>query len=69
MIDEDTFNLEVRKLLKTFGVAAQREIERAVDEAVAEGRLTGDEALSASIRLDVHGLDVSFTTEGEIRLS
>ena len=69
MLDEDTFNLEVRKLLKTFGVGAQREIEKAVDEAVAEGRLTGDETLSASIRLEVPDIDLSLTTEGEISLS
>lgn len=69
MLDEDTFNLEVRKLLKTFGVGAQREIEKAVDEALESGRLSGDEALSASIRLEITKLDLSFTTDGDIRLS
>ncbi|MFW6084105.1 MAG: DUF6494 family protein [Gemmatimonadota bacterium] len=69
MIDEDTFNLEVRKLLKTFGVGAQREIEKAVDEAVEGGRLTGDETLSASIRLEIPDVDLRFTTDGDIRLS
>jgi len=69
MLDEDTFNLEVRKLLKTFGVGAQREIEKAVDEALESGRLSGDEALSASIRLEIPKLDLSFTTDGDIRLS
>lgn len=69
MIDEDTFNLQVRKLLKTFGVGAQREIEKAVDDAVSAGRLTGGETLSASIRLEVPEIDLSFTSDGEIRLS
>lgn len=69
MINEDIFNLEVRKLLKTFGVGAQREIEKAVDDALDSGRLNGDETLSASIRLDVPALDLSFTTDGSIRLS
>lgn len=69
MIDEDTFNLQVRKLLKTFGVGAQREIEKAVDEAVEDGRLTGGETLSASIRLEIPELDLGFTTDGDIRLS
>lgn len=69
MIDEDTFNLEVRKLLKTFGVGAQREIEKAVDEAVEAGRLSGDEALSASIRLEIPEIDLRYTTEGDVRLS
>jgi hypothetical protein len=69
MLDEDTFNLEVRKLLKTFGVGAQREIEKAVDDALEDGRLSGDETLSASIRLEISGLDLHFTTDGEIALS
>jgi hypothetical protein len=69
MLDEDTFNLEVRKLLKTFGVGAQREIEKAVDEALESGHLSGDETLSASIRLEIPELDLRFTTDGDIRLS
>lgn len=69
MLDEDTFNLEVRKLLKTFGVGAQREIEKAVDEALESGRLSGDETLAASIRLEIPELDLSFTTDGDVRLS
>ncbi|MFW6083592.1 MAG: DUF6494 family protein [Gemmatimonadota bacterium] len=68
-MDEDTFNLEVRKLLKTFGVSAQREIERAVDEALEAGRLDGDAELGATIRLEIPSLDLNFTTEGSIGLS
>lgn len=68
-MDEDTFNLEVRKLLKTFGVSAQREIEKAVDEAIDAGRLDGEETLSASIRLEVPAVDLDVTTEGTIELS
>lgn len=69
MLDEDTFNLEVRKLLKTFGVGAQREIERAVDDALASGSLEGDETLSASIRLEIPDIGLEFDTEGDIRLA
>lgn len=69
MLDEDTFNLEVRKLLKTFGVGAQREIEKAVDDGLEAGRLSGDESLSATIRLAIPELSLEFTTEGEIALS
>ena len=68
-MDEDTFNLEVRKLLKTFGVSAQREIEKAVDAALESGRLEGDETLAASIRLDVPDIGLSHTTKGSIELS
>ena len=67
-MDEDTFNLEVRKLLKSFGISAQREIEKAVDDAIEAGRLGGDESLAASIRLDIPQLDLHFTTDGSIGL-
>ena len=33
---EDVFNTSIRKLLKEFGVTAQREIEKAVRQAVVE---------------------------------
>lgn len=69
MLDEDTFNFEVRKLLKTFGVGAQREIEKAVDDALEAGRLSGEQTLSASIRLEIPGLDLDFTTDGKVALS
>ena len=46
-MDEDRFNMSVRKFLKLVGVTSQREIENAVREAVKAGRLRGDEALQA----------------------
>jgi hypothetical protein len=36
---EDVFNTNIRKLLKEFGVTAQREIEKAVRQVVAKHRL------------------------------
>jgi hypothetical protein len=51
-MDEDRFNMEVRKFLKEVGVSAQREIERIVREGKVEGpelklrmTLTADNAL------------------------
>ena len=38
-MDEEALNTSVRKFLKTFGVTAQREIERAVRDAVSKGQL------------------------------
>lgn len=37
-MNEDAFNLSIRKFLKQFGVAAQREIERAVEQALVDGQ-------------------------------
>ena len=42
-MDEDRFNMSVRKFLKVVGVTSQREIEKAVHEAIQAGRLRGDE--------------------------
>jgi len=46
-MDEDAFNASIRKFLKTLGVTAQREIEKAVRQALADGKLKGNEKLSA----------------------
>jgi hypothetical protein len=35
-MQEDVFNTSIRKLLRQFGVTAQREIEKAVRQAVIE---------------------------------
>jgi hypothetical protein len=50
---EDVFNTSVRKLLKEFGVTAQREIDRAVRQAVAEHRLEGSERLPTTLTLSI----------------
>ncbi len=67
-MDEDALNMSVRKHLKTFGVTAQREIEKAVRDAVAAGRLAGDETLRVESVLRLQGTDLVVTVEGEIRL-
>ena len=40
-MNEETFNLQIRKFLKKVGVTSQREIEKAVRDAVASGALSG----------------------------
>ncbi len=67
-MNEDTFNMEVRKFLKKVGVTAQREIEQAVREAIAAGRIKGDEALSAKITLSIEELGLSHVIDGTIGL-
>ena len=41
-MNEDVFNMELRKLLKKVGVTSQREIEQAVRAALDSGTLTGN---------------------------
>jgi hypothetical protein len=68
-VDEDAFNLSVRKFLKQLGITAQRDIELGVRELVDEGRLQGDERLGARATVVVDGLDHEIVIEGEIALS
>ena len=49
-MNEDVFNTSIRKFLKTLGVTGQREIEKAVRQALADGKLKGNEKLSAQAR-------------------
>lgn len=67
--DEETFNLEVRKFLKKVGVNSQREMERAVREALAAGLLKGGETLRAEMTLSIPGIKLTYRIEDEIALS
>jgi hypothetical protein len=67
-MDEETFNLSIRKFLKMVGVNSQREIEQAVAKATAAGKLAGTEAFPAKVTLDIAGLQLHVTFDGEIRL-
>jgi hypothetical protein len=68
-VDEETFNMSVRKFLKTLGVTAQREIERAVREQLEAGELRGDETLDATATVAVRGLSRDVVVTGTIALS
>ena len=67
-MNEDVFNMEVRKCLKKVGVTSQREIERAVAEALKAGRLKGNERLRAAVTLRVEGLGLVREIDGTIAL-
>lgn len=67
--DEETFNLEVRKFLKKVGVNSQREIERAVHDALASGALKGGERLHAEVTLSVPGVKLTYRIDDEIALT
>jgi hypothetical protein len=68
-MDEEAFNLEVRKFLKRFGVTAQREIEKAVDAALKRRSLTGNEILKVDATLTIPGVLPQLHIDGEIALS
>jgi hypothetical protein len=67
-MNEDIFNMSVRKFLKKVGVTSQREIEKAVRDAVSSGRLAGSRTLPASMTLKVGQLDLTLEIDGDIEL-
>jgi hypothetical protein len=69
IVEEEVFNLEVRKFLKRFGVTAQREIERSVDAAIKSGALKGTETLPVHATLGIPGVLPELRIDGEIGLS
>jgi hypothetical protein len=68
-MDEEAFNLSVRRFLKKLGVTSQREIELAVRELVDAGSLKGDETLGARAVVTVDGVEREIVVEGDIALS
>jgi hypothetical protein len=67
-MDQETFNLSIRKFLKMVGVNSQREIEQAVQAAMQNGSLKGNEAFPARVTLEIPSLGVTVPFEGEIKL-
>ena len=68
-MDEEAFNLSVRRFLKKLGVTSQREIELAVRELLDAGKLSGNETLDARAVVTVDGLEREIVVTGEIALA
>jgi Family of unknown function (DUF6494) len=68
-VDEEAFNMSVRKFLKNLGVTAQREIELAVREQLDGGDLQGNETLDATATIKVEGLARDVVVTGRISLA
>jgi Family of unknown function (DUF6494) len=68
-MDEEVFNLSVRKFLKKLGVTAQREIELGVRDQIEQGRLEGGETLEATATVRVDGLEREILVSGRITLA
>lgn len=67
-MNEDVFNMSVRKFLKKVGVTSQREIELAVRAALDAGKLSGKEKLNAVVTLKIEGLELTEKIDGRIEL-
>ena len=67
-MNEEQFNMNLRKFLKKVGVTSQREIEQSVRDAIESGKLNGKETLKVTVKLEMNGVDLAETIDGEIGL-
>ena len=67
-MNEEVFNMQIRKFLKKVGVQSQREIEQAVKQSIEKGSLVGTEKLETSVLLEVPSIGLKLSIEGEIEL-
>ena len=67
-MDEEVFNMQIRKFLKNVGITSQREIESAVRAALEDGTLKGDETVKTKVTLSIESLGVSTDIDGDIDL-
>jgi hypothetical protein len=68
-MDEEIFNMQIRKFLKNVGVTSQREIETAIRGAIDDGRLKGDKTVKARVTLSIESLGFSQDIDGDIDLA
>ena len=67
-MDQETFNLSIRKFLKMVGINSQREIEQAVAQALGSAAISGTESFPVSVTLEIPRLQVNVKFDGEIKL-
>jgi hypothetical protein len=68
-MNEDAFNMSMRKFLKVVGVTSQQEIEKAVRGAIDDGKLKGNETLSAEMVLTIGQVSLRHKVDGKIELA
>jgi hypothetical protein len=68
-MNEDRFNMDVRKFLKVVGVTSQREIETAVRDALSRGRLGETATLKPRVTLSIPELGIEHVVDGEIGMT
>jgi len=68
-MNEDIFNLQVRKFLKNVGVTSQREIEGAIRAALNSGKINEKSIIKVNTRLTIDKLNLTKDIDGTIELS
>ncbi len=67
-MNQDAFNMSIRKFLKRVGVHSQREIEAAVERGIGTGKLKGTESLPVKMTLTMGGTELNVTFDDKIDL-
>ena len=67
-MNEDRFNMDIRKFLKVVGVTSQREIELAVRNALTAGKLAETSLLRPKMILRIPEIGLEHVIDGEIGL-
>ena len=67
-MDEEVFNMQLRRFLKKVGIQSQRDIELAVRQGIETGTLASTGKLNAQVLLQVPEVGLKVTIEGEIAL-
>ena len=67
-MNQDAFNMSIRKFLKRVGVHSQREIEAAVERGISTGKLKGTESLPVKMTLTMGGTELNVTFDDKIDL-
>jgi hypothetical protein len=67
-MNDEALNMSIRKFLKTVGVNSQLAIEKAVRQAIEDGKLKGNESLPVQMTLVLDRLSLDIKFDGELRL-
>jgi len=67
-MDEDRLNMEIRRFLKQVGITSQREIEIAVRDQLAHGKLRDHAALNARMVLTIPELNLKHEVTAALAL-
>jgi hypothetical protein len=67
-MNEETLNTQIRRFLKKVGIQSQQAMEKAIRDALDNGKLRGDETLQALVQLDIGELDLTLQIQGDIAL-
>jgi hypothetical protein len=67
-MDDKALNTAVSRFVKDISFSAKREIEKCVRQALASGRLKGDEKFTAGVTVSSDALNLNVTIFSKIEL-